>query len=104
MTEEPEVPMLDPEPTPEELEAIGSLSSSQVAFIDARLLSNASKQWRKVAFIVASALHQLPEEFDEIPDTFLAQRVRHLVESGFLQSQGNLLHMRFSEVRLRDVE
>jgi hypothetical protein len=92
--------MPDPELTSDDIAAIEALDSAQRALIDAQLLSNASTKWRKVAFVVGSAMLQLPEEFDDIPDTFLAQRVRAMVEEGRLESQGNLMYMRFSEVRL----
>ena len=35
-----------------------------------------------------------------LPDIFYSQRVRKLVELGFLESEGNLDFMCFSEVRL----
>jgi len=36
----------------------------------------------------------------KVPDIFYAERVRNLVAEGKLESQGNLLYMGFSEVRL----
>ena len=44
-----------------------------------------------------TALHELPVD---VPDGYYAQRVALLVDSGKLESQGNLEYMRFSEVRL----
>jgi hypothetical protein len=40
------------------------------------------------------------QEASLLPDVYLSQRVRELVESGLLENQGNLARMRFSEVRL----
>jgi hypothetical protein len=41
-----------------------------------------------------------PHHKKGIPDLFYAQRIRHLIASGQLESQGNTTSMRFSEVRL----
>lgn len=41
-------------------------------------------------------------ELQPDPDLFYAIRVRYLVESGRLVSQGNLSRMRYSEVRRND--
>lgn len=35
-----------------------------------------------------------------LPDLFYASRVKHLLANGLLESQGDLAHMRYSEVRL----
>lgn len=35
-----------------------------------------------------------------LPDLFYVSRVKHLVENGLLESQGDLDHMHYSEVRL----
>jgi hypothetical protein len=53
-----------------------------------------------VARIVGTALTNGPEELAEVPDSFFARRVKALVESGKLESQGNTDYMRYSEVRL----
>ena len=41
-----------------------------------------------------------PEGLVEVPVGFLVRRVKVLVESGKLESSGNLDYMRFSEIRL----
>lgn len=84
----------------EELRTVAALSESQVAFIDSVLLADCTASWRKVASIVGTALTKGPVELKEVPVGFLARRVKKLVESGELDSQGNLDYMGFSEVRL----
>lgn len=77
-----------------------ALSVSQIALIDHLLLAGCAPTWRKVARVVGVALTKGPEELVEGPDRFFARRVNALVESGKLESQGNLDYMRFSGVRL----
>ena len=93
----PELP--DPPLTTEEQKLVALLTTAQIADIDQALLSKADHHWRKVAFIVGSTMSALSGRVAGIPDTFYSQRVRRLVEGGFLESVGNLAYMRFSEVR-----
>ena len=79
--------------------AIAALGESDLATIDGAILARCEEHWRKVAYIVGSAMMDMPERFDRIPDLFYAVRVRALVEAGLLEAQGNLRRMRFSEVR-----
>ena len=57
-----------------------------------------------MAFIVGKTMMDLPGLVSGIPDVYYSQRVRHLVEEGKLESQGNLAYMRYSEVRLPSSE
>ena len=98
MQEEIQTP--DPPLSPEELALVAQLTESQVAAIDAALMSHATKHWRKVAMLVGLAMSEIPERKRGIPDLYYAQRIRHLVANGRLESDGNLEYMRFSEVRL----
>ena len=49
---------------------------------------------------MAQAIGKLSARIPDVPDIYYAQRVRHLVEIGKLESQGDLHYMRYSEVRL----
>jgi hypothetical protein len=51
--------------------------------------------------VVARTMEVLDGRVIALPDIYFAQRVRHLVESGKLDSQGDLSRMRYSEVRRR---
>jgi hypothetical protein len=79
---------------------VARLSKRDVQSIDEALLAEASVQWRKVARVVGGAMGKQRTRVPGIPDTYYAQRVRHLVERGLLESDGDLHHMGRSEVRL----
>ena len=98
MTEE--IPTPDPPLTRKQQAKVEQLSEAEIQSIDQALLSNASHNWRKVARIVGFTIMYHPNSIPGIPDIFYASRVRKLVESGHLESEGDLRCMRFSEVRL----
>lgn len=79
---------------------IAGLSPAEISAIDSALLSQCDHYFRKVAFVVGSAMHRQLNRSEGVPDIFYAQRVRALVESGMLESVGNLAYMRYSEVRV----
>jgi len=84
----------------EEQELVSKLKPADLELIDRTLLSACAPSWRKVARVVGTALNSFQDQLPEIPDGYYAQRIALLVSSGRLESQGNLEHMRFSEVRL----
>lgn len=86
--------------TSEEESLVQSLTEDEVQEIDNALLSNACDKWRKVAFIVGTTMSDLPNRVEGLPDVYYSLRIKELVRNGTLQSQGNLSHMRYSEVRL----
>ena len=84
-----------------QFENISQLTPSEVAKIDNWLLSFALRlQWRKVAFLVMSAMEQLRDEIPSVPDIFYILRVQVLVEEGRLEIDGNMDFWRQTEVRL----
>jgi hypothetical protein len=64
-----------------------------VALIDAALFSQVSSDWRNVARVVGMAILSMPDRASGVPDVYFAQRVALVVESGQLESQGNLRRM-----------
>jgi hypothetical protein len=94
----------DPPLTKEQVALVKKLNETDIKRIDKALLSNACEFWRKVAHVVGTTMMELPERVKGIPDIYYAQRIRHLVEEGKLESQGNLAYMRYSEVRLPSKE
>jgi len=73
--------------------------SAPISYFDEQLLSYATDTWKKAARIVGEVMgHRL--EVMEVSDLVLAPRLRALVKSGKLESQGDLSHIRYSEVRL----
>lgn len=89
----------DPELTPEQLKLVEELSETEVKAIDNALLANASEKWRKVARVVGATMMELPCRVEGVPDVFYSQRIKRLAQIGLLESQGNLSHMRYSEIR-----
>jgi len=87
--------------TPAERAAVAALSPAQLAALDETLLGNTHDRWRKVAMVIGKTW-DLAELWPGVPDSFYAERIRGLVAKGLLESQGNLLYMRFSEVRRPD--
>lgn len=86
----------------EDIDAVTSLSESDVQLIDDWLLSFSTDRFQKVAMVVSKALMKSDEQdlLTNIPDVFFGIRVEALVENRLLQGEGDLSNMRFSEVRL----
>lgn len=78
---------------------VSKLRQEDLWEMDRVLVAQTSEDWRKVARIVGTAISELSARLPNVPDIYYAQRVRHLVEAGELESQGNLAYMRYSEVR-----
>jgi hypothetical protein len=93
----------DPPLDAEDLQAVAALTSDDLGAIDRALLAASHTNWRKVAFVVGTAMDAYPDSYHDIPDVFYAQRIQALVSAGRLEVQGNLRRMRFSEVRLSQV-
>jgi len=90
----------DPPLSPEQSARVAELGDQELRNIDEALLAEVSAQWRKVARVVGGAMSHQSTRIPGIPDLFYAQRVRHLVDSGLLESSGDLGYMGRSEVRL----
>jgi hypothetical protein len=86
-------PQPDPPMSPEEEAAARALSPEQLERIDRTLLSHASPRWRKVAFLVGSAMSKRFDPPAGVTDLFYALRVRRLVELGLLESEGVAAHL-----------
>lgn len=90
----------DRPPDAEALKLIAALTPTQIEAIDATVMHAAGLSWRKVSFVVGTAMHALYGRVSRIPDAFYAQRVASLVSQGRLESLGDLSRMRYSEVRV----
>ena len=82
----------------EQLAYVAQLSREQVEAIDNALSSQCAASWRKVSYVVGSAIQQL--QLPGILDAFFALRVREHVALGKLEGRGDLTRMRYSEVRV----
>jgi hypothetical protein len=96
--------MSEMEPDPpldvEQSMRVSRLTQQELWEMDHVLLAHAAPNFRKVARIVGMAISDLSPRIPDVPDVYYAMRVRHLVEVGKLESQGNLRVMHVSEVRL----
>ena len=84
----------------EDKEVVALLGATDRDAIDNALLFECAPSWRKVARVVGTAMRSLQDTHPAVPVGYFAQRVAHLVDSGRLESDGNLEYMRYSEVRL----
>jgi hypothetical protein len=66
-------------------------------------MSYISDQYSKVAFIIGQVMLELHAEYPAVPDMFYAARIKHLASTGVIEAAGNLDRIRFSEVRLRNI-
>lgn len=101
MTASEEYEPSDAAPDADELKSIAALRPDQIQAIDEALLSVADGSWRKLAFIVGSAMDNISSRVPGIPDAFYVQRVDTLVLQGRLESRGDASRMRYCEIRLR---
>ena len=72
--------------------------------IDTAVMTAARPQWQKVAMLAAVVMLDSPVRDVEHEDieTRIADRVMHLIDSGMLESRGDVTRWRHSEVRLAD--
>jgi hypothetical protein len=79
---------------------VSKLTQDDLWDIDRELIAQSARSWRKVSRIVGHAIDKLSSRIPGVPDIYYAQRLRHLVEIGKLESQGDLRYMGRGEVRL----
>lgn len=94
-----EKPIPNPPLSPREVALVAQLSAQDREAIDEAVLSCVGDHWRKVAMVVSLSMERLGAQYPDFSDVFYAEHVHALVDSGRLESQGNLAYMRFSEVR-----
>ena len=87
-------------PTELEMSLTESLGEKGLAAIDDSILAAAGPKWMKVARVVLDALKAGGFSTEDENVRVHVRRVMALVKSHKLESQGNLLRPRFSEVRL----
>jgi len=95
-----EIPQRNPPLAAVEKSAVAKLTKADFQTIDDTILSLAEPNWRKVALVIIKTEGALTNRFPDLSYIFYAQRLIHLAHQKLLESQGNLLYMRFSEVRL----
>jgi hypothetical protein len=79
------------------------LVSAPISAFDPLLLSCASRNWQKAARVVGEALaKEMDDGLLQIGDLLLVARVSSLVETGLLESRGDLANIQRCELRLPD--
>ena len=86
--------------SPEEQAAAAALTRADLEAIDDTILAHAASGWLKVVCVVVHTGDALKGRYPSLSYLFYAHRVQHLAAKGHLESQGNLAHVRVSEVRL----
>ena len=81
---------------------VSALGSADLSSIDNAIFAECATSWRKSARVVMGAMKMLDQTLPEVPVALYTRRIAALVQSGRLQSQGNLRHLRFSEVKLAE--
>lgn len=88
------------EPTDEEVEQMRAATPAEAQAVDKLILGNCTAQWRKVAMIVAKCMNAFDEQFPHLPYIYMQLRVIDLEERGILETAGDVMSMRTSEIRL----
>ena len=82
-----------------ELEELQSLSEDERNFIDRVLYNSTDWQWKKVAFVVSSVFLSDKDFSCNIPTRYCIDRLQFMIDRGGLESVGNILRIRRSEIR-----
>jgi len=96
----PEVPFPNPPISAEEQAAVDLLSEQDLESIDGCILSHCADHFYKVARIMGRTEDELAGRFPKLSYVFYTHRLKHLVDRAHLDAAGDVLKMRFSEVRL----
>lgn len=87
-------------PTAEEVAQMQGASAAEAEAVDILLVGVCSQHWRKVAMVVGTLMDTYDAQFPHLPFAYMQVRILALVERGVLESQGNIMRMRHSEIRL----
>ncbi|RWH74621.1 DUF1835 domain-containing protein [Mesorhizobium sp.] len=93
---------LKSENAPFRIVADSGLVSAPIDVFDELLLERASKDWRKVARVIADTMGHNMEPYIQVGDMMLLTRIVALVDQGKLMAHGDPWLMRKCEVRLPD--
>lgn len=90
----------DGEPSAEEIASMRRATPAQAEGVDALILSKCGAAWQKVAAVVGASLNEYEAGFPGLPYVYLQVRMLALEEAGAIETQGDVMSMRASEVRL----
>ena len=81
--------------------AIARLHERDIARIDQAILSALdSGSWKKAGFVTAGVLIAAPDEYEDVPEAFYAERIRALVSVSRIEAKGDLEGLKDCEIRL----
>ncbi|MDB6067017.1 MAG: hypothetical protein JWR26_3225 [Pedosphaera sp.] len=95
-----EIPMENPPLSAEEHSVAAKLKEADRQIIEATILANCSERWLKVARVVTRTEDALKTRYPGLTYVFYTECLCRLVDEGRLDSDGYLLYIRHSEVRL----
>jgi hypothetical protein len=95
-----EIPIENPPLSAEEQSFAASLKEADRQIIEATILSNCSEHWLKVARVVSQTEDALKDRYPGLSYVSYTLCLCRLVDEARLDSQGHVLYMRHSEVRL----
>lgn len=91
----------DNEPNPAEIAQMRNASPSDASAVDALILGKCTTRWSKVAMIVGDCLDEFEAKFPQLPYVYMPIRMLELEDHGVLEIRGDVMAMRYSEIRLR---
>ena len=83
----------------EALQAIARLQASDLLKIDAAILSALDHTWKKAGFVTAGVLIAAPDEYEDLPEAFYAQRIRVLGDASRIEVKGDIDALKSCEIR-----
>ncbi|KRG44881.1 hypothetical protein ARC78_03465 [Stenotrophomonas pictorum JCM 9942] len=81
-------------------EAIERLQASDLAKIDALILSSLDRSWKKAGFVTTGVLIAAPDEYEDIPEALYALRIRALANDSRIEVKGDLEVLKTCQIRL----
>lgn len=92
------------EPTAEETELMRAAPKDVELAVDVMIVEACTSRWQKVAKIVGNLIPQLEQASTDMPFAYIQARMDRLEDSGKVEIAGNVWAMRYSEIRLAQLE
>ncbi len=86
--------------TKSQKERIQQLSEDDIRELDAAIWDVLSDRWQKLAYVIGRAMLSVPDQYNDLPDVFFADRLRRIVAANHLTVRGDITYIQYCEVRL----
>lgn len=93
-------PLLDGSTTQLQAEIVANLTESDIETLDGLLIANIDDVWLKTAFVIGGVMLKVPDEYEEVPEAFYAERLSVLKDKGLIVVKGDLSKMKDCEIQL----